>query len=64
VLGLLRGNGAALAEFAAGLSDAELDRTGYLALAGGKMTAQQLIEAVILSSGGEHFASMQAAAGA
>ena len=45
----------------AGLSDAELDRTGHLALAGGKLSAQQLIEAVILTSGGEHFESMKAA---
>ena len=63
VLGLLRRNGAALVEYVAGLSDAELDRTGHLALAGGKMSAQQLVEAVILSSGGEHFASMKTAVG-
>ena len=63
VLGLLRRNGAALVDYVAGLSDAELDRTGHLALAGGKMSAQQFIEAVILSSGGEHFASMKAAVG-
>ena len=61
VLGLLRRNGAALVDYVAGLSDAELDRTGHLALAGGKLSAQQLIEAVILKSGGEHFASMKAA---
>jgi hypothetical protein len=64
VLGLLRRNGKALVDYVAGLSDAELDRTGHLALAGGKMSAQQFIEAVILSSGGEHFASMKAAVGA
>ena len=63
VLGLLRRNGAALVDYVAGLSDAELDRTGHLALAGGKMSAQQFIEAVILNSGGEHFASMKAAVG-
>lgn len=63
VLGLLRRNGAALVDFAAGLSDVELDRSGHLALAGGKLSTQQLIEAVILNSGGEHFASMKAAAG-
>jgi hypothetical protein len=61
VLGLLRRNGAALVDYVAGLSDAELDRTGHLALAGGKLSAQQLIEAVILTSGGEHFDSMKAA---
>ncbi len=61
VLGVLRQNGAALVDFVAGLSDAELGRTGHLALAGGKLSAQQLIEVVILKSGGEHFASMKAA---
>lgn len=61
VLGLLRRNSAALVDYVAGLSDAELDRTGHLALAGGKLSAQQLIEAVILKSGGEHFESMKAA---
>jgi hypothetical protein len=61
VLGVLRRNGAALVDYAAGLSDAELDRTGHLALAGGELSAQQLIEAVILKSGGEHFANMKAA---
>jgi hypothetical protein len=61
VLGILRCNGGALVDYVAGLSDAELDRTGHLALAGGKLTAQQFIEAVILMSGGEHFASMKEA---
>ena len=61
VLEMLRRNGSAIADYVAGLSDADLDRTGHLALAGGKITAQQLIEAVILKSGGEHFASMQGA---
>jgi hypothetical protein len=61
VLAVLRRNGAALADYAAGLSDAELDRTGYVALAGVEMTAQQFLEAVILASGGEHFANMKAA---
>jgi hypothetical protein len=61
VLEMLRRNGSAIADYVAGLSDADLDRTGHLALAGGKIAAQQLIEAVILKSGGEHFASMQGA---
>jgi hypothetical protein len=61
VLGVLRRNGAALVDYVAGLSDAELDRTGHLALAGGELSAQQLIEAVILKSGGEHLANMKAA---
>jgi hypothetical protein len=61
VLGVLRRNGAALVDYVAGLSEAELDRTGHLALAGGELTAQQFIEAVVLKSGGEHLASMKAA---
>jgi hypothetical protein len=61
VLGILRCNGAVLADYVAGLSDAELDRTGHLALAGGNLTTQQFIEFVILGSGGEHFTSMKAA---
>jgi hypothetical protein len=61
VLGVLRCNGKALVDYVAGLSDAELDRTGHPALAGGEVTAQQLMEMVILQSGGEHLAHMKAA---
>ena len=61
VLGVLRRNGKALVDYVAGLSDAELDRTGHLALAGGEVTAQQLMEMVMLQSGGEHLAHMKAA---
>ena len=63
VLGLLRENGSAFASYLAGLSEADLDRTGYLALIGGEVSAQQLIEMVILQSGGEHLDSMKAATG-
>jgi len=63
VLGLLRENGSAFASYLAGLSEADLDRTGYLALIGGDVSAQQLIEMVILHSGGEHLDSMKAANG-
>jgi hypothetical protein len=63
VLDILRRHGSALADYVAGLSDAELDRSGHLALAGGTLTAEQLIKAVILKSGGEHFAHMKAAVG-
>ena len=61
VLGVLRCNGKALVDYVAGLSDAELDRTGHLTLAGGEVTAQQLMEMVMLQSGGEHLAHMKAA---
>jgi hypothetical protein len=60
VLGLFRQTGASLVDYVTGLSDAELDRTGKLALAGGELTAEQLIEAIILKSGGEHFLNMKA----
>jgi hypothetical protein len=63
VLGLLRKNGLAFASYLEGLSEADLARTGYLALIGGDVSAQQLIEMVILQSGAEHLNSMKAATG-
>ena len=63
VLALLRKNGSAFAGYLEGLSEADLARTGYLALIGGDVSAQQFIEMVILQSGGEHFDSMKAATG-
>jgi len=64
VLDILRKNGESLVAFAAGLDDAALDRTGYLAAVGGELSTQQLLENVIMLSGGEHFANMKAAASA
>jgi len=46
------------------LDDTELDRAGYLTMVGGEVSAQQLIENVILHSGGKHFANMKAATSA
>ncbi len=63
VLGLLRENGSAFASYLEELSEADLLRTGYLAAIGGDVSAQQLIEMVILQSGGEHLDSMKAATG-
>ena len=60
VLGLLRENGSAFAGYLEELSEADLLRTGYLAAIGGDVSAQQLIEMVILQSGGEHLDSMKA----
>lgn len=60
---LLEENGAAAAAFAAGLSDEDLDCKGHLALLGGDITVEQLLRAVIIQSGGEHLASMQATIG-
>jgi len=59
VLGLLRENGSAFAGYLEGLSDADLDRTGYLAAIGGDVSAQQFVEMVILQSGGHHLTSMK-----
>jgi len=63
VLGLLRENGSAFAGYLEELSEADLLRTGYLAAIGGDVSAQQLIEMVILQSGGEHLDSMKAVTG-
>jgi hypothetical protein len=63
VLALLRKNGSAFADYLEGLSEADLARTGYLAAIGGDVSAQQLIEMVILQSGGEHLDNMKAATG-
>jgi hypothetical protein len=63
VLGVLRQTGSALVDYVTGLSDEELGRPGHLAIAGGELTAKQLIERVILESGGEHFSNMKAAVG-
>ncbi len=63
VLALLRKNGSACASYLEGLSEADLVRTGYLAAIGGDVSAQQLIEMVILQSGGEHLDSMKAVTG-
>ena len=63
VLGLLRENGSAFAGYLGGLSEADLARTGYLALIGGDVSAHQLIEMIIFQMGGEHLDSMKAATG-
>jgi hypothetical protein len=61
VLDILRENGETVINYVAGLGDADLDRTSHLAMMGGEISAQQLIENVILQSGGEHFVNMKAA---
>jgi len=59
----LHKNGAELAAFVAGLSDAELDRKGSMPAFGGEATVTQVIEFVIFQSAQEHFDSMKAAVG-
>jgi hypothetical protein len=61
VLDLLNSNGAALADFVAGLDDVVLDRSAHMELVGGEVSAQRLIELVIFESGGEHLANMKKA---
>jgi hypothetical protein len=64
VLKILRENGTAAADYVAGLSDTDLDRSGHIAAAGGDMTTERLIVDIILRNGGEHFANVKAATGA
>jgi hypothetical protein len=60
---LLEENGEAAVAFAAGLRDDDLDCKGHLALVGGDVTVERLLRFVIIQSGGEHLASMQATVG-
>jgi hypothetical protein len=60
---LLKENGGQAVSFVAGLSDAELDCQGHLALVGEDITVEQLLNLVIIQSGGEHLASMQTTLG-
>jgi hypothetical protein len=62
VLEILRSQGEAAAAFAARLTDAELDRTGFLAMLDRDVSTLQFLEMVIIHSGGEHLVSMKAAA--
>jgi DinB superfamily len=64
VLGLLDKNGAAMLSFVNGLSDADLGRSGHMAVAGGEISVEQLIDRLVIGSAGEHLASMKAAVGA
>ncbi|MEW6490143.1 MAG: DinB family protein [Thermodesulfobacteriota bacterium] len=63
VLGLLRANGAALADFARRLPPSEIARTGRLTLMDADVTAPRLIELVVLESAREHFEHMKDAVG-
>jgi len=64
VLEILGKNSADIVSFTAGLTDEQLDRTGYL-VATGDVSAQQIIEYVVFMSAGEHLSHIkQALAGA
>ena len=59
VLSILRSKGADLADFLAGLSDEELDRSGYFAAMKADITTRRWIEFVIFQSAAEHFAHIK-----
>ena len=59
VIALLEKNGGALSEFIANLSEDELDRQGQMALIGGPVSTQQILEMLILHSGGDHLSSVR-----
>ena len=61
VLDILREQGRKVVEFAGGLEDSGLYKTGYLPALGSSMTVEQLIESVVLQSANDHFQSMKAA---
>lgn len=63
VLDLLRSAGRSIVEFAGGLEDLELDKTGYLPALGTSLTVEQFIETVILHSAKEHLQSIKTAVG-
>ena len=64
VLKTLRESGTSAADYVAGLSDTDLDRSGQFAASVGDMTTEQIIVIIILRSSVEHFANAKAAAGA
>ena len=64
VLKILLENGRSVADYVAGLSDTDLDRSGHIAAAGGDMTTEHLIVNIFIRSGGEHFVNAKTATGA
>lgn len=56
---LLRRNGAAVAAFIRGLSDAQLDHTAYFALVGETRTTERMVERILLGHPEEHWASIR-----
>ncbi len=59
VLSILENNGRALVDYVAALSEDDLDARGTLALLGGEISAQQILEMLVLHSGGDHLQSMR-----
>ncbi len=61
VLDILKTKGGEMADFVAGLSDEELERSAYFSVMNTDLTARQWVEAVILQSANEHFDSIKKA---
>ena len=59
VLSILEANGRSLGEYIASLTEDDLDRKGKMTLIGGEVSAQQILEMLILHSGGEHLESIR-----
>jgi hypothetical protein len=60
VLAILESNAARLCDFIAALTGDELDRQGSMALVGGDISVQRILERLILQSGGDHLKSIRA----
>ncbi len=61
VLQVLRQNGKRVIDMVSSLTDADLEKKGYMPLIGRELTVRQLLKAVILMGGGEHFENMKKA---
>ncbi len=59
VLSILEANGRSLSDYIASLTEDDLDRKGKMTLIGGEVSAQQILEMLILHSGGEHLESIR-----
>jgi hypothetical protein len=59
VVAILKKNGRALEGFVAGLSEDELDRKGRLPLLDQEVSAQQILEMLVMQSGGDHLQSIR-----
>lgn len=59
VLAILEKHGGALVDYVAGLSDEALDRSAHVPAFGAKMSARQILEEMIITSGNEHLESIR-----
>jgi hypothetical protein len=64
VLAILETNGRAVAAYVAGLSGEELDRKARLPLLDQDVSTQQILEMLVLHSGGDHLKSIRQTIGA